>query len=53
MKSDEDSDTKQNHSQETIRTTASERNIVKKVSYFFKCLLKMLRPCRKKHKKDT
>ena len=34
----------------TIRTTETERRLVRKVSSWFKCLLKMFRPCRKKKK---
>ena len=32
----------------TLRTTQSELQLVRKVSSWFKCLLKMCRPCRKK-----
>lgn len=32
----------------TLRTTQSELQLVRKVASWFKCLLKMCRPCRKK-----
>ena len=36
---------------QTLRTTNSERELTKKVSTFFKCILKLLRPCRNRTKK--
>ena len=36
---------------QTMRTTNSERELTRKISTFFKCILKLLRPCRNRTKK--
>ena len=37
-------------SDDTLRTTPTERRMAKKFTYFFKCIFKLFRVCKKKKK---
>ena len=50
MKPEKPSESSTDSTNETLRTTPTERRIVNQVSVLLKCLLKLCRPCRKANK---